>query len=375
MLNWPVSLAALVGAAVISGVGSAVTRRLSLRRGFVDLPGGHKGHDAPVALGGGVPVTLAVILPILAGVAGANLWDWCSTHVQAPASAAGWLTDTLHAHVDGIVAKSGMALGIVLAAAGICAIGLWDDARPLRPIVKLTAQIVIAVGLVVGCDLRLVTHLGYFASAGLSVAWILTLTNSLNFLDNMDGLAAGVTMISAAVFALAAGMSGQLFVPTCCWLLVGAVAGFLPFNFHPASIYLGDAGSMVLGLLLAVFTILTTYVDPTAGPKPLGLAAPLVVMAVPLYDTASVILARWRAGDPIWRGDRRHFSHRLVRRGMGVRRAVLLIWLATLTTAMPALLLPTAGWALAVGVLVQTLLVVALVALMESAGAHGRTTG
>ncbi len=142
-----------------------------------------------------------------------------------------------------------------------------------------------------------------------------------------------------------------------------------PPTAQPATTFL------IVAVIAAVFTILTTYVDPTAGPKPLGLAAPLVVMAVPLYDTASVILARWRAGDPIWRGDRRHFSHRLVRRGMGVRRAVLLIWLATLTTAMPALLLPTAGWALAVGVLVQTLLVVALVALMESAGAHGRTTG
>jgi UDP-GlcNAc:undecaprenyl-phosphate GlcNAc-1-phosphate transferase len=98
--------------------------------------------------------------------------------------------------------------------------------------------------------------------------------------------------------------------------------------------------------------------------------APLVVMAVPLYDTISVCVLRWRLGVPIWKGDRRHFSHRLVNRGMGVRKAVLVIWLATVVTAMPALLLPTASWRLALGVLMHTFLVVLLVALLESSGSR-----
>jgi UDP-GlcNAc:undecaprenyl-phosphate GlcNAc-1-phosphate transferase len=152
----------------------------------------------------------------------------------------------------------------------------------------------------------------------------------------------------------------------CCLLLAGALVGFLPFNFAPASIYMGDAGSMVIGLLLATFTILTTFADPRQGELPVGVLAPLVVMAVPLYDTLSVVYIRWRSGDPVWTGDRRHFSHRLVRRGMEPRRAVMVIWLATLVTALPALLLPRAEWMLAWGILVQTALVVFLLALLES---------
>ena len=125
---------------------------------------------------------------------------------------------------------------------------------------------------------------------------------------------------------------------------------------------------MVIGLLLAVLTILTVFADPGQGHRPIGILAPLVVMAVPLYDTASVVLLRLRSGASLWVGDRRHFSHRLVRRGMSVRKAVLVIWLATLVTSLPAVLLPRADWPLAWGVMLQTLLVVALVALLESSG-------
>lgn len=364
MFQFGLPLLAVGIAATISAVATWGIRRWSLAHGFVDLPGGHKGHAEPVALGGGIPVALAVTVPIVAGALAAR---WLSAHDVT------WMPAALAPHLAGIVAKTPTALGIVIAALAICLLGIVDDARPLGPLLKLAVQVAVAVFLVVGCDLRLATHLGTIPSIVLSILWILTLTNSLNLLDNMDGLAAGVALIASAVFALTAMLSGQIFVPTCCWLLVGAAAGFLPFNVHPASIYLGDAGSMLIGLLLAVFTILITYVDPSAGPKPLGVAAPLVVMAVPLYDTASVIALRWRLGVPVWKGDRRHFSHRLVSRGMGVRQAVFVIWLATLTTALPALLLPRADWTLAAGVVLQTFLVVCLVALLETSGANERS--
>jgi UDP-GlcNAc:undecaprenyl-phosphate GlcNAc-1-phosphate transferase len=298
-------------------------------------------------------------VPILLGLLAARL--------LAP-DCPGWFPSALAPHLSGIVAKTPTALGIVLAAAAICVTGLIDDVRPMRPHVKLLIQAAITIALVAGTDLRLLSHLSWPVSVGLSVLWILTLTNSLNFLDNMDGLTAGVAIIAAAVFATTAMMTGQLFVPVCCWLLVGALAGFLPFNWHPASIFLGDAGSLLVGFLLGVFTILTTFADPSQGQQPIGIIAPLVVMAVPLYDTASVCFLRWRSGAPIWAGDRRHFSHRLVRRGMSVRMAVGVICLATLVTALPALLLPKAGWPLACGIVVQTLLVVSLVALLESSG-------
>lgn len=354
-----VILAAFAAAAVLSFVGTALVRRWSIARGFVDKPGGHKGHAGPVALGGGVAVVFAVVLPMLLGALAAGIW------VNQPPA---WLPADITPHLAGIVAKSGTAFGIIGAAVVLCIMGLIDDARALSAKVKLLCQIAVVLFLVIVLDLRLMSHLPWALSAALSVLWILTLTNSLNFLDNMDGLTSGVAMIAAAIFATTAMLAGQIFVPVCCWLLAGALAGFLPHNFHPARIFLGDAGSQVIGMLLGVFTILTTFADPAQGQQPIGVIAPLIVMAVPLYDTASVIFLRLRLGVPIWTGDRRHFSHRLVRRGMGIRKAVLVIWLATLVTAMPALLLPRASWLLAAGVVGQTLLVVCLVALLESAG-------
>ncbi len=354
-----IAVVSFLGAGLLSALGTLLIRRWSVSRGFVDRPGGHKGHAAPVALGGGIAFTLAVIVPILGGVFAVRLLAG-----TPPA----WLPQELALHLDGIVAKTPMALGLAAAAAAMCILGLVDDARPLRPGLKLFIQFLIVLGVVSVLDVRLLSHLPWPVSAGLSILWMLTLTNSLNFLDNMDGLAAGVGMIAASVFAVTATAAGQLFVPTCCWLLAGALAGFLLFNFHPASVFMGDAGSQVIGLLLAVFTVLTTFADPSQGQRPIGVIAPLVVMAVPLYDTISVCLIRWRSGAPVWKGDRRHFSHRLVHRGMGARKAVLVIWLATLVTAFPAVQLPTASWPQACGILAHTMLVVLLVALLETAG-------
>lgn len=355
--------ATFVTGALLSAAGTALVLRWSTRRGFVDIPGGHKGHARPVALGGGVAITLAAVIPMLCAIAAANLFGT----EAAPA----WVPESVRIHLGGMLTKTPLALALAGAAAFICMVGLMDDRRAMRPLTKLVAQVAAAATLVIGFNLRLLSDLGYVPSVLLSILWIVTLMNSFNFLDNMDGLAAGVAMIAASVFASTAMRAGQIFVPACCLLLAGALAGFLPFNVHPARVFMGDAGSMVIGLLIGVLTILTTFADPAQGQAPVGVLAPLVVMAVPLYDTASVIWIRWRCGSPIWAGDRRHFSHRLVRRGMPVRQAVAVIWLATLVTSLPALMLPRASWPLAWGILLQTLLVVALVALLESAGGDG----
>jgi UDP-GlcNAc:undecaprenyl-phosphate GlcNAc-1-phosphate transferase len=348
-----------------AGLSAAMTRYLratAIRRLWVDQPGGHKGHDRPVALGGGIAVTLAWIIPVMLAAIAARMMAG-----DAPS----WAPDFIRLHLGGLTSKAPIALALVAASAAMCAMGFLDDLRPLSPRFKLILQTIIVVFLVVGFDLRLLAHLGYVPSVGLSVLWLLTLVNAMNFLDNMDGLSSGVAVIASAVFAVTATSTGQIFVPACTLCLTGALLGFLPYNISPASIFLGDAGSQVIGLLLGAFTILTTFADPAMGLRPVGVIAPIVVMAVPLYDTVSVVLLRWRSGAPIWTGDRRHFSHRLVKRGMKPRQAVAVIWLATLVTALPAILLPHASWPLAWGILVQTLLVVMLVALLEEKGAEG----
>ncbi len=354
-------LAPLLAGTVLSAVLTALVRRVALKVDFVDRPGGHKGHERPVALGGGIAVCLTFVLCMLAGLAAAY---WVQTTRPE------FVPPVLITHVDGIIAKAPTALAICGAALVLCVVGAMDDRRPLSIGLRLGVQIAVALVLTVLFDLRALTHLPAPVSVGLSAFWILLLINSMNFLDNMDGLSSGVAAIAAGVFATAAALSGQLFVPACAWLLVGALVGFLPFNFHPARMYLGDAGSTVVGLLLAVITILTTFTSPAQGDQPFAVVAPLMVMAVPLYDTASVFWLRRRARVPIWSGDRRHFSHRLVQRGMSVPKAVLVIWLATLVTALPTLLLPRADWQMAVVIGLQTLLVVMLLALIESSGPH-----
>ena len=128
---------------------------------------------------------------------------------------------------------------------------------------------------------------------------------------------------------------------------------------------MGDAGSLVVGYMMGVLTVLTTYYDPAQGLTPLGVIVPVVVLAVPIYDVTSVVIHRLRLGINPFRGDRRHFSHRLVAKGMSMRGAVLTIYLATATTGLSAVVLPRVDWASAWLLLVQCLCVVVMIAILE----------
>ncbi|TFG40443.1 MAG: undecaprenyl/decaprenyl-phosphate alpha-N-acetylglucosaminyl 1-phosphate transferase, partial [Syntrophobacterales bacterium] len=189
-----------------------------------------------------------------------------------------------------------------------------------------------------------------------------------------DGLSAGVAAICAAALLGAAASVGQLFVTGWLCVILGALLGFLPYNYPPAKVFMGDAGALVIGFLLATASCLTTYVHPSQSLGPLtgthylyGVFVPLVVLAVPLYDMVSVVSLRLRDRKSPMVGDRRHFSHRLVRRGMSVRTAVLTIYLCTAATAIGASLLPQVDKVGAVLILSQTLAILLIIALLESA--------
>ncbi len=353
-------LLAICGPMALSLLATAVVRAVARRRGFIDRPGGHKQHDRPVALGGGVAIMLAVCLPLLA----AGMVPALVARNGAP----GWLPAMMQTHHEGIADKLPTLLAVLAGALVLHVVGLIDDLRPMGAGSKFVAQFAVALALVAGFDVRLLEFLPAPASIGLTVLWVVLITNAFNFLDNMDGLSAGVAGIAAAIFAASSLVAGQLFVPLVALVLVGALLGFLPFNFSPASIFMGDSGSMVVGYLLSVLTILTTFYDPRHDLQPFGVLVPLVVLAVPLYDVASVCWHRFRAGQSVFKGDRRHFSHRLTRRGMSVPAAVLTIYLATATTAMSALILPRSDWPVACVVLAQCMFVVLIIAVLEHAG-------
>ena len=352
--------AACVGPFLLSVVATYLVRGWARRRGFVDKPGGHKQHTAPVALGGGIALTIAILLPVLGGTGLA----W----ILASQSQTQWLPDLVRMHLPGIASKLPTVLAIVGGAVVLHVVGLIDDRKPLGPAIKFLVQFAVAFFVVGLMGIRAVEFAGTPISIIVTVLWIVLITNAFNFLDNMDGLSAGVAAIIAVVFALASMGVGQVFVPVLAWVMAGALMGFLLFNFPPAGIFMGDAGSLVIGYMLALLTILTMFYDPRQGLAPLGVLVPIVALAVPLYDVISVVIHRIRLGLSPLRGDRRHFSHRLVRRGLSRRGAVLTIYLATAATGASAIVLPRVTWSCAILLMFQCVCVVVIIAILEHAG-------
>lgn len=355
-----VVILSLVGPFVLSVVATYVVRGWAVRRGFVDRPSGHKQHERAIALGGGIAITVAFVLPLLLGVVAA----WMMNSSAPP----GWLPEFVRMHLPGIASKLQVVLGVLAGAVVLHVVGLIDDRRALGPWIKFAVQFAVAIFVAWPMGIRAVELLPGPLSIAVTVLWIVLITNAFNFLDNMDGLSAGVAAVGAAIFAVAAMAVGQVFVPVMAFVLVGTLAGYLVFNFPPASIFMGDAGSLVIGYLMAVLTVLTTFYDPGLGLTRLGVFVPIVVLAVPLYDVTSVVVHRMRLGLSPFRGDRRHFSHRLVRRGMSTRGAVLTIYLATAATGLPAIVLPRVPLWGAVLLLVQCICVVIMIAVLEHAG-------
>jgi UDP-GlcNAc:undecaprenyl-phosphate GlcNAc-1-phosphate transferase len=260
-------------------------------------------------------------------------------------------------------------------------VGLVDDRRGLDWRVRLGVQTLVAVVLVL-CDWRLSLFIDVPVLTGLlSVLWIVGLINSFNMLDNMDGLSAGVAAIAAAMLAavmLLAPEPGanqpQLFVGGFLLVLVGSLVGFLWHNRPPARLFMGDAGSYLIGYLLAMATLSATFAGYD-DPKRHAILAPLCVLAVPLYDTLTVVTIRLRRGQSPFVGDKNHFSHRLVELGMTKSQAVGTIYLTTATCGLGALLLHQVDGAGACVILLLVGCMLVLVGILETAGRRKRSAG
>ena len=305
-------LFALVGGAVISAAALPLWRRWCEHVGLVDAPGYRKIHDHPVPLAGGLAVVTGLVVPIL----GATAWAWL-----------GPLPESFDRVVADGLAKRGWQIAAILGGAvAMLALGVIDDRRDLAAKWKFAAQVLIAVTVAAsGIRVTMFVESAAFSYA-VTVLWILTVTNALNFQDNMNGLCAGLGLIAGWFFAWHAGLEGQYLVAALAFLFTGALAGFLPYNFPRGGVFLGDGGSHVVGFLLAVLAILPDFYSAASQPKWLVLT-PLIVLAVPLADLVSVILIRLRLGQAVWVGDNNHFSHRLVRAGLAKPRAVLILLL------------------------------------------------
>ena len=195
--------------------------------------------------------------------------------------------------------------------------------------------------------------------------------NIFNFLDNMDGASAGIALIATIILFFVAAMSGQLFVAGFALLLAGSLAGFLIFNFFPASIFMGDAGSLVIGFFVAMLTLRTTYYQSSSTDKWYIVLMPLAIMALPLYDFITVTTLRLKQGKSPFVGDTQHFSHRLKKRGLTEKQTVWTLYLATLTTGLGAIILKLSRSSFgAILVAVQIIMVLAIIAILESTGTN-----
>ena len=378
------SLVGLVWALVVVGFVialplTAVLCRWGRRVGALDSPGaaGHTKELRAVPNVGGFAIVEGVSLPLFAALIGLR--------VVPEATLSSWLhsvepfLERILVGEDGRASSWTAALGLLIGVLVLHIMGLIDDRRPLGAIPKLLIQTAVATGVVIFCDVRLLELLGTPASILITIAWIIVITNAMNFLDNMDGLAGGVGVIAAGMFLAATVINQQWFIAAILSLMIGSMLGFLVFNLPPARIFMGDGGSLVIGFLLAVLTARTTFYHPELGGGWYGVFMPLIVLAIPLYDFTSVTVIRLLQGRSPFVGDQQHFSHRLVERGLSRRGAVLLIWCFTAVTGIGGISLGHLQPWQAVLVVIQTGLVLFSLAMLEQASrnkkpeAPGRT--
>jgi UDP-GlcNAc:undecaprenyl-phosphate GlcNAc-1-phosphate transferase len=281
-------LALAVASAVLAVGGSLLARSLSPRIGAIAHPRYDRWNADPVPLLGGpaIAISVAVTLAFVPNLP-SQIW---------------------------ILLGGAMALTIV---------GLVDDLEPLRPYTKLTAQFVVA-GVVTAMGLRFPFSGSAIADVIITMVWMVGLTNAFNLLDNMDGLAAGVAAIAGIVKLSLFAYDGNWSGAATCAAFVGACAGFLVFNFHPARLFMGDAGSMFLGFFIAGLSAVGGSPDSRAIVS--VLIAPVAVMLVPIFDTSFVTVMRLLARRPISKGGKDHLSHRLVKAGLSPRLAVLTLY-------------------------------------------------
>jgi UDP-GlcNAc:undecaprenyl-phosphate GlcNAc-1-phosphate transferase len=282
------------------GVGVAVTAALSLiitslvrygahRLGIVAAPRKDRWHSRPTALMGGIAIYLAFVI---------------GCFIFAP--------------------DLSRAYPILIAATLLFITGIVDDLRPLKPYVKLVMQVV-AASIVVFGGLRLPGIIWTSWEHFFTIFWLVAITNAINLLDNMDGLAGGISLIGCVFLAVTFLANGQTAEAALPLILAGAVAGFLWFNFNPASIFMGDCGSMFLGFALSGIALLGDF--GRARNLVSVLATPVLILTIPIFDTLVVAVTRKLSGRSVSQGGRDHTSHRLVALGMSERRATLLLYL------------------------------------------------
>jgi UDP-GlcNAc:undecaprenyl-phosphate GlcNAc-1-phosphate transferase len=291
--------------AIVIGI-MPLVKRAAIRFGFVDEPSARKVHTRAVPRLGGAAIYLGCIAALL---------------------------------IFGDRFYIAQLVSILVGATFVSFLGMWDDRRGLRPLLKLAGQVLATSILVVsGIQVSFSPYpiLNLFATA----LWMVGITNALNLLDNMDGLSGGVATVASVFFFLLAVMSGQYLVSSLAAALLGACLGFLYYNLNPASVFMGDTGSLFIGFVLAALGLKLRFPDNVAF---VTWMVPVVVLGLPIFDTVLVVISRLRRGlNPLTTPGKDHVSHRLVMLGATQREAVLILYLVCCALGVVAMFLTQA---------------------------------
>ena len=334
-----------------------LARLLASKTGAIDHPGERKIHKTPIARLGGVAPAFVFWTAAVLGFAA--------------------LTDPFFQKFLGEGLRDAPTVGPKLAGILLGSLiafltGLTDDIFGSRfpfwgkALGQFTAALCVVLG---GVSTSFLPY--PILNAILTIFWLVGITNAFNLMDNMDGLASGVALIASSVLLVNSLTAGENLIAALTLAYIGVLVGFLYFNFNPATIFLGDCGSHFVGFVLASILLLDRYVT-SASSSYFPVLMPVLLLAVPIIDTTTVVIIRLREGRPIHVGDTRHLSHTLVARGFSQRGAVLLIYLMTLCLGLSALPLRDASLIETFIVLLQSSCFIAVIVLLMFSGQPSR---
>lgn len=287
-----------------------VSKKIAVRIGAVDYPSDRRMNDSPIPRCGGIALYAGLVAAGIVLVVGINFFDW---HILSFSEARG---------INFLVLFIGVSV--------MFAVGLADDITQLSPVVKLGGQIlaaciVVAAGVSIGV-IRSPLGEGFvdleWFSFPITVIYLVAFVNVINLIDGLDGLAAGIVAIVAAGLLYLIAMRGASTFALICLALIAVCLAFLRYNFSPASVFMGDSGSLFLGLMIGVISISGVVRTQSL----VAMLVPLVMAGVPILDTLSAIIRRMRGHQPIQQADAGHIHHRLMHAGLGQRKSVLILY-------------------------------------------------
>ena len=330
-------------------------RIIAAKAGFMDVPANnHKGHKKATPLLGGLSLYTGWILCIISGIVVYKF---------------GLLPSALSScmeHLPGLLGSAKPIIFILTGATLAMLLGLIDDKIPMSASVKFAGQFIIALLAVIGGNLRLNLFIGVdWVAASVTVFWLMLLMNSINFFDNMDGLAIGTMTIAMAFFSVVAALNNQYFIASFTALTTGVYVGFWFYNANPASIFMGDSGSHFIGYLAAVVSAEITFFDISYSLSRFPILIPFFILALPLFDTFMVVMIRTLNKKPFWIGDHNHISHRFVKMGLTRKQAVLLVHLLAITIGFSSLPLFWGDFKTAAILTIQAFLILLVVTILQ----------